>query len=386
MSLLGYIKEIVFWEKDDDFFDKEATIKEYFAVCPSEQRRPVNSYEELYTEALKFVSKQNFDENTKDQEDYFYEMNNVDASVAILTGVFAFVIAYEVDKNGGKLEEIIDDLLPEGYDDNNPFDAYKRNGSKHRTVFGHDIFSFALGKIPPELKIRINMDGHSPIMDSIGNVLGKDKNFTMLDLIWHYYGKDKPFLKGIFSCVGHTIVHFSKDLLTQEGVPLPFTALFNQYKITAKSKGKSKKGMGLFGEKKINENGIRIENKVNEQIDRVKGNMKMSDFASLGFIEGMCKIYAESKKMGDKKESFNRDIKILAMGTCIMIQMSWFYWNEIKPKSVGRPPIIAGAKLNVIMASAMLKNMVQEMTVVVKAREEVNMGYALKLKQLEGEC
>ena len=30
MSFLQMIKDVITWEKDTDFFDKEATIKEYF--------------------------------------------------------------------------------------------------------------------------------------------------------------------------------------------------------------------------------------------------------------------------------------------------------------------------------------------------------------------
>ena len=47
MSFLQTIKEVVAWKKDEEFFDKEATIKEYFKVCPPDKRRKVNSYDEL---------------------------------------------------------------------------------------------------------------------------------------------------------------------------------------------------------------------------------------------------------------------------------------------------------------------------------------------------
>ena len=57
MSFLQTIKEVVVWKKDEEFFDKEATIKEYFKVCPPDKRRKVNSYDELYIEALKYVRK-----------------------------------------------------------------------------------------------------------------------------------------------------------------------------------------------------------------------------------------------------------------------------------------------------------------------------------------
>lgn len=33
VRIFNTLKEVVFFEKDNDFFDKEATIKEYFSVC-----------------------------------------------------------------------------------------------------------------------------------------------------------------------------------------------------------------------------------------------------------------------------------------------------------------------------------------------------------------
>lgn len=377
MSFLDAIKEVVFWEKDDDFFDKEATIKEYFAVCPPEQRRSVNSYEELYAEALKFVSKQSFAENTKDQENYFYEMDKMDASVAILTGVFAYVIARETDKNGKKLEKGIDKLLPKDFDRNNPFDA--KVGGNHR-YFGHDILGGALKTIPNDFPIK-----HKGVYYPIGEVVGKSGDISMLDLIWKYYGENaKNPLQGIFSCAGHTIVHFAKDLLTSEGVPLPFSSLFNDYWNYAEEE----KYLGYGDGEVFDNDDYEIKNKFNDKVNEVNGNLKASDFTSLAFIEGMCKLYAHSKSLGEKEKSFNRDIKIIAMSTCIMIQMSSLIWGEEKrllnPKK-GKKAMIPGAKMNVVMTSVLFKNMVQEMTIVVKARHEVNMEYDKRLKQLREE-
>lgn len=377
MSLIKRIKDVLFWQSDEDFFDKEATIKEYFAVCPPERRRKVNSYDELYAEALRYVSKQSFAENTKDMEDYFYEMNQTDASVAILTGVFGYVIAMETDKNGGKLEKSIDKMLPKGFDTNNPFDT--RVGGNHR-YFGHDLLGIGLKNIPPDFLIKpagFLLDDTSNKFVPISKVVGKNSNISMLDLIWVYYGKNSStMLKGIFNCVGHTVVHFAKDLLTSEGIPLPFSSLFNEYRkiVVATGTGVSQKD-------------YRVYNKFNDNVKVVNGNQKASDFTSLAFIEGMCKLYAHSKALGEKEKSFNRDMKIIAMGTCIMIQMSSLILGEQYRMDLherGKGAMIPGAKLNVVMASIMFKNMVQEMAIVVQARNEVNAEYKNRLKSLEG--
>lgn len=370
MPILEGIKNIIFWEKDNDFFDKEATIKEYFSVCPAGDRKHVNSYDELYLEALKYVSKQNFAENTKNQEDYFYVMNSTDGSVAVLIGVFAYIIATQIDKNGKKLEKGIDDLLPKDYDKNNPFDI--KTGKGHRDL-GHDPLTFGIKNIPSDYPIYVGKIGKNNCYQPIGELLGKDGNISMLDLIWFYYGKSsKNPLCGFFNCVGHTIVHFSKDLLTSEGLPLPFTSLFNEYlNLTADDEI-----LGLGESMVIDQDDYILSNKVNRSVNKVKGNLKASDLATLGFIEGMCKLYSHSKKLNEKEKSFNRDLKILSMGTCLMIQMS----SLIIGQSKGKKGMIPGAKLNVLMSGTLLKNMTQEMGVVIKARHEVNIEYDNLLK------
>ena len=374
MSLLKSIKEIIFFEKDEDFFNKEATIKEYFALCPPEKRKQVATYSELYEEALKYVNKQNFDENTKEQEDYFYEMDALDGSIAVLIGVFAYAIAYQTDKNGKKLEKKIDDILPKDFDKNNPFDT--KRGNKHRD-FGHDVFTFGLKNIPNNYPIFYNGRYRQ-----IGEVVKKAGDISMLDLIWKFYGEGNGLLKGIFKCAGHMIVHFSKDLLTSEGLPLPFSSLFNTYIDLTDDE----EIMGLGHSDVVDKDDYLLVNKFNRQVDDLKGNLKASDFTSLTFVEGMCKLYSHTKKLGEKEKSFNCDMKIIAMGTCIMIQMASLIISKNNPanhKHKGKGAMIPGAKLNVIMTSAMFKNMVQEMGVVIKARHQVNVGYNIQLKQIK---
>lgn len=212
--------------------------------------------------------------------------------------------------------------------------------------------------------------------ETIGEYLGKeDGRITMLDLIWHEYGaKENSLLEGIFSCVGHTVVHFAKDLLTPDGVPLPFSSLKNDY-------------IPLEGDDIFDQNDYILENKFNEWVDKYNGNMKASDFVTLGFIESMCKLYTAQKKLGEKAESFNRDLKIIAMGTCIMIQMSSMILNQKniikKGKDKGKKAMVPGAKWNVILTGAMMKAMTQEMTEVTKVRKEVNKAYSQKINEVK---
>lgn len=381
VKLLNTLKDVIFFEKDNDFFDKEATIKEYFSVCPSEKRKKVANYEELYIEALKYVSKQNFQENTKNMENYFYEMTSTDAGIAICIGVTAYFIAREVDNRGKEWEGKIDDLLPPGFDKNNPFDT--KTGKNHRD-FGHDIFTFGLKNIPNNFPIYVDKMGKSNVYLPIGEVLNKSGDISMLDIIWYYYGKGaKNPIAGVFNCAGHTIVHFAKDLLTSEGVPLPFSSLLNQYENLAEEED----FFGLGKELMDDSDEYTLTNKFNRLLDKYRGNMKASDFVSLGFIEGMNKLYVLGKKLGEKEKSFKRDMKILSMGTCIMIQLSSLIFAEekfIASSERGNMPMVPGGKLNVIMTGALMKNMVQEMGVVVKERHKVNLDYSEQIKKVKG--
>ena len=373
MSFLQTIKDVVVWEKDTEFFDKEATIKEYFKVCPPEKRRKVNNYDELYFEALKYVNKQSFEENTRHMENYFHEMTRDEGLIAICIGIFAYNIACILDKNGKKwetqLNAKIEDKFGKDFDVNNPFDT--RVGGNHRYM-GHDIFTFALKRIPNDYPIYVGKMGRSNVYQTIGEVVGKQGKISMMDLIWTYYGKGaKNPIAGVFNCAGHTIVHFAKDLLTAEGVPLPFSELFNKYR-------------ALEDDIILDQDDYILENKFNDWINKYNGNMKASDFATLGFIEGMCKLYTAQKKLGDKAKSFNRDLKIIAMATCIMIQMSAMILNQKNVlKKKDKKAIVPGAKWNVILTGAMMKAMTQEMAEVTIVRKEVDRAYSQKIEELE---
>ena len=134
----------------------------------------------------------------------------------------------------------------------------------------------------------------------------------------------------------------------------------------------------------FDQNDYILENKFNEWVNKYNGNMKASDFVTLGFIESMCKLYTAQKKLGEKAESFNRDLKIIAMGTCIMIQMSSMILNQKgiikKGKDKGKKAMVPGAKWNVILTGAMMKAMTQEMAEVTKVRKEVNKAYSQKIE------
>lgn len=342
---------------DSYFFDKEATIKEYFANVPEEDRKAVSSYEELYEEALKHVEKQDFKKYVEDQEDYFHNLSGNEITIAVLIGILAVAISREVDIHGSDIEKAIDKVLPKGYDTNNPFDV--KEGLGHR-IFGHDPAVFGLRNIPADtvIKVKLEQTGKK-IPIKIGDFLGigTDGKVSMWDLIWKFYGNDHNKLSGIVNCLKHIIIHFAKDLLTPAGLPLPFVSIFEKYKYY----------------ENLNAHGIMYKNSLMQKLDNLGIKLKASDFASLLFIESFFAIYCKANKMD---ASAKHDLKLISMGTCISIQMAIITFGKgLHVGKRGNLKMIPGGKLNPVMSIAFLKLTFQEMYSVYKARKEINRIY-----------
>lgn len=349
--------------KSDDFFDKEATIKEYFAIVPPSERKKCKTYDELYQEALQYVKKQSFKENTADIEDYFYEINTAEGALAVTFGMIAFYVAYEVDKNGAKIEDKLDDIvnkvLGNGYDTINPYDSMRR-GKGHRSE-GHDVFSFGLKNIPGDALIV--SDWKTGARKTVAEFLGvsKDSKISMWEIIWKFYGNGDSKLKGVMSCLSHTIVHFAKDLFTPDGLPLPFTSIFEKFSF-------ANKGGTIGSEVDYTKSLLKKEMDLGLE-------MKASDFASLAVIETLVELYIASRKkeLGDKSKELKQDIKLISMGTCLSMQMAAILtYGQLKTSTEAHKP---GAKVNVLMTSAFMKLTVQEMTSIYKARHSISKTY-----------
>ncbi len=344
--------------KSDDFFDKEATIKEYFALVPPSERRKCETYDELYDEALKFVSKQSFKENTANQTNYFHEISAEEGAIAVAIGILAYFVAYEVDKNGSDIEEAIDKHLPKNYDTNNPYDI--QGGGRHR-VFGHDIFAFGLKKIPGATKINVNGE-LMRVTDLFG--IGESDCISMWDLIWGFYGNLDSPLKGVFSCLSHTIVHFAKDLFTPDGIPLPFTSIFEKYELQNVFEGGIK-----------NQILVKYKDSVYKKERKLGLELKASDFASMVVIEALIGMYGgyKKKRIDTDLVGFKKDAKLIAMGTCLALQMATILTSgQFVTEQQSHAP---AGKVNALMCGAFMKLTVQEMWDIYKARHSINKTY-----------
>ncbi len=355
---MSWIKNLFGSEKD--FFDKEATIKEYFALVPQNERPKAKNYDELYSIALNYVEKQDFKANTSDQDAFFHELSKDEILIAICAGTLAYAIVREIDQNGSTLEKAIDSILPKDYDKNNPFDT--KQGYGHR-MFGHDPVTFGIKNIPGDTLIKVKdvASGNSCLV-KIGEYLGvgTERSVSMWDLIWKFYGDGNPLLKGIVNCLKHTIVHFGKDLLTPVGIPLPFTSLLDSFEYN----------------ENMHVHTIKYRDSWAQKLDRAHLKLKASDFASLVFIETVISIYCSTKKYGTKQSGFIQDMKLIAMGTCISIQMATaVIHDELQIGKRGNKPVLPGGNTNLLLIGTYVNVVFQEIKSTVNARKDINASY-----------
>lgn len=354
-QLINKIKNL--FGSDTYYQDKVVTVEKYLSMMSGELP-VVEDFEELYQIAEKYIGKQSFNEVTSGQPDYFHELSRNEGIIAVFVGCFAYAIAKEVDNHGSDFEKAIDDILPKNYDINNPFDLKKGYG--HR-IFGHDPIAFGIKNIPADLVIKAKKEGENKaVAMTVADLLGCEKNdiISMWDIIWKFYGSENKY-KGIMNCLGHTIVHFAKDIVTTAGLPLPLISLFNNY---------SKLG---------NETAhyLNYKDSLMQKLDNMKLNMKASDFASYIFLESIIDLYCKTTKVDTDSIGFKNDMKLLSMGTYLSIQMaSVLLGDEIQLKK-GSKKVIPGAKINLLMSGSFLKIVVKEMTSVISARSALNRYY-----------
>lgn len=342
------------------FFDKEATINEYLREVPPNKRKKCNNYEELYKEALEHVGQQSFEVNTSDIENYFYDMSHDEGVIAVLLGVVAYATSRGIDQNGKNIEAAIDRALPKGYDSNNPFDA--KEGYGHR-IFGHDPATFGIKNIPADTVIKVKYDGSArKVPVRIGDFLGvgTDGKVSMWDLIWKFYGNNNDVSAGIMNCVKHSCIHFAKDIFTPAGLPLPFVTLFNRYEHF----------------QNLEASALQYKDSLIQKLDKLGLQMNASDFASFFVIESFLHFYCKSKKLGEKESEFMQDMKLIAMGTCLSLNMATIVLGRgLEVKRRGNKSVIPGGKANLLMMSTFAKITFQKIVNIAKERSRIDNAY-----------
>lgn len=349
------------------FFDKEATIQEFFRLFP-EEVKTCSTYDQLYQVAVSHVGVISFNDKTKDFDDYFYLLTRQDKIVALSIGILSYFIAKETDAHVKEIEGAIDKAVykltdDRQFDTNNPFDT--KSGLGHR-MFGHDPAAFTFKNIPSNYLIYVKNEavpGTKKVVE-IGKYLGFDKNIkyvSMWDVIWKFYGNNSYVLKGFWNCLEHIAVHFFKDLFTPDGLPIPFTSLLESFK----------------QEKRNNLSVCILSYRDSFYKKSSFAHIKASDFTSLAAIEVLIFAYCRSSNIEKTRlEGYKNDMKLIAMSVCIMLQMSSLSFEQNKHiKEKGPIPIINGAKFNLPMFTIYMNIIRKECISLITANRELKALY-----------
>lgn len=364
-------------EDDETYWNKRATIGQYFYdiengfIVP--ERLSVDS-EDRYQLAVEAVGNVSFDQLFGDEKDYFAKLDEIDLLVGIAIGASAVLVATKLDEKGKDIEKSIDsqkikdksiegsnnEITVKEFDENNAFDLV--SGMGHRKS-GHGITSF-MERIPADLKVK-NQGGKT--IAEITGCTGDTVSFwEYFNAIYSYDNLSK--YQAFIEKIKHILVHFSKDIFTPDGIPLPFTEMLTKY---VKKEG--------------NKNGYSVQNKLLDKLGKGANSIKASDLTTPVYIKTLLSIYY---KLRCEDEGLDKNaIKLkkaqlatLAYGTCLLCQAIML----VMAYAWGNPGTTnySGARLNYTMAMILIKNIVQIEVIINKEQKKTLQKYTDLIESL----
>lgn len=239
MNIFKRISQKVILEDDKSYWDKKATVLEWQKQT-GKKLSSNSTNQDIYDAAVKDGYNVSWEDLADGFPDYFIELSGKDVWFAISAGILTAFTARYIDSIGSELgekkdkdkkikskslERILSEKKDKHYDTNNPFDL--RRGTNHRKM-GHDVFSFFLKNIPGDYVMKDKSGVARKVAEIVGG--STENKFSMSDIINATYGTGtNNFFKGIWDKMQHTIFHLAKDLVTPNGIPIPFTALLNKF-------------------------------------------------------------------------------------------------------------------------------------------------------------
>lgn len=313
-----------------DFWDKRATILKYDKALYEGKATPRDSSGEnttegdaLFREACQANGFVSFEDmiNQFEIEPYFYDLSRRHLTSAVGFGILGTLIAVLTDEKGecieDKVHSISDKYVSNGV--TNPAD-YKA-GAKHRYFFGHDILN-PMQKLPAGYLYK-----------------GKDVGGkTLYNLCVETYGLGQAgWMKLIAKPLGFAcqmLTHYASDLPTSQGLPLPGSSLFTEWKKNV-----------------LNTSGFSAQNDLIDALGEEFGTLHLSDLTSTATIAVLVKSYhhitIRNNELSESAQSILRNqLAVVAYGTGLITQLG------ISIAGVKRP----SAKLNLILTVAFLKN------------------------------
>ena len=354
MKILKNFSKLFIVESDKAYWDKKATVLEWQKQT-GKKLSPDSTNQAIYESAIKDGYNVSWKTLSDGLPDYFIELSQLDVTFAISIGILTAFTAMLVDRIGSEkseketgiksLEKRISEMAEKGYDKNNPFDL--RSGANHRKV-GHDFFSFNKDIIPGEYIMRDKSGNLRKVADIVGSsTKGK---FSMSDLINATYGTNtNNFFSGIWDKIAHTIHHLAKDIVTPDGLPLPFTELLNKFS------------------EANNVSGYKVTNELLDNVQNEFVSLRASDFTSVGFIRlthsVLYRIKETEWKNFDKNtiSATKAQLNVLSYCSCVITQMFLYLFKKENLYTLvdRKTNEDDGGTLNWIMLSLIIKNVAQ---------------------------
>lgn len=354
MKILKNFSKLFIVESDKAYWDKKATVLEWQKQT-GKKLSPDSTNQAIYESAIKDGYNVSWKTLSDGLPDYFIELSQLDVTFAISIGILTAFTAMLVDRIGSEkseketgiksLEKRISEMAEKGYDKNNPFDL--RSGANHRKV-GHDFFSFNKDIIPGEYIMRDKSGNLRKVADIVGSsTKGK---FSMSDLINATYGTNtNNFFSGIWDKIAHTIHHLAKDIVTPNGLPLPFTELLNKFS------------------EANNVSGYKVTNELLDNVQNEFVSLRASDFTSVGFIRLTHSVLYRIKETEWKNFDNNTisatkaQLNVLSYCSCVITQMFLYLFKKENLYTLvdRKTNEDDGGTLNWIMLSLIIKNVAQ---------------------------
>lgn len=354
MKILKNFSKLFIAESDKTYWDKKATVLEWQKQT-GKKLSPDSTNQAIYESAIKDGYNVSWKTLSDGLPDYFIELSQLDVTFAISIGILTAFTAMLVDRIGSEkseketgiksLEKRISEMAEKGYDKNNPFDL--RSGANHRKV-GHDFFSFNKDIIPGEYIMRDKSGNLRKVADIVGS--STKEKFSMSDLINATYGTNtNNFFSGIWDKIAHTIHHLAKDIVTPNGLPLPFTELLNKFS------------------EANNVSGYKVTNELLDNVQNEFVSLRASDFTSVGFIRlthsVLYRIKETEWKNFDKNtiSATKAQLNVLSYCSCVITQMFLYLFKKENLYTLvdRKTNEDDGGTLNWIMLSLIIKNVAQ---------------------------
>jgi hypothetical protein len=328
----------------DEYWNKKTTILRYDEKLYKDKKSgkinskepKIISNEDLFEEAQQSIGTFNFNEEVEKLEinDFFCHLSYSNIKVSITIGIMGALTAIVTDMLGKPIEQNIFTK----FDKNHPADFMR--GQYHRYHYGHDILN-------PFEKLPKGFQYHGV------DVGGK----SLFKMVGDTYCPNNPPIQKLFSVVGHNLVHYFRDFITPDGLPLPGSSIFTQWENNL-----------------VNRCGFSSSNELMDSLGREFGSIKASDFTSIILMKTLSSFFIKkslSKKHISKNATriFENQISTITTSTCLIIQLFLllFHFSDITNVNKSK----SGAKLNLGLMALFTKNIIQLISYTSKEHKEL---------------